>query len=148
MPPTAALKGARAIVCCFALISAGVGTNDRVTVAGIPIVGNDTHVGAYSTPLGHVDIIGVTVGKPVYVGSGTTALPKLKIGHGATGGAVEVIVRSVAAGITMYAKKWLRKTEQRNKPRFSISEPVTFPLSTKETRKYESSYEEIDGIVG
>jgi len=27
-------------------------------------------------------------------------------------------------------------------------EPVTFPLSTKETRKYESSYEEIDGIVG
>ena len=27
------------------------------------------------------------------------------------------------------------------------SEPVTFPLSTKETRKYESGYEEIDGIV-
>ena len=26
-------------------------------------------------------------------------------------------------------------------------EPVTFPLSTKETRKYESGYEEIDGIV-
>ena len=27
------------------------------------------------------------------------------------------------------------------------AEPVTFPLSTKETRKYESGYEEIDGIV-
>ena len=27
------------------------------------------------------------------------------------------------------------------------TEPVTFPLSTKETRKYESGYEEIDGIV-
>ena len=26
-------------------------------------------------------------------------------------------------------------------------EPVTFPLSTKETKKYESGYEEIDGIV-
>ena len=29
-----------------------------------------------------------------------------------------------------------------------LDEPVTFPLSTKETRKYESGYEEIDGIVG
>ena len=36
------------------------------------------------------------------------------------------------------------KTEQVD---FVLTEPVTFPLSTKETRKYESGYEEIDGIV-
>ncbi len=29
-----------------------------------------------------------------------------------------------------------------------FSEPVTFPLSTKETRKYESSNEEIGGTIG
>ena len=37
-------------------------------------------------------------------------------------------------------QKWLGKTAQWN------NEPVTFPLSTKGTRKYESGYEEIDGI--
>ena len=40
------------------------------------------------------------------------------------------------------------QTKEAEVTRTAPSEPVTFPLSTKETRKYESSYEEIDGIVG
>ena len=42
---------------------------------------------------------------------------------------------------------WASYLSKHTDPVTPRTEPVTFPLNTKETKRYESSYEEIDGIV-
>ena len=99
-----AVIGRGVVVGPFADISADARVGDFATVNGYASVGHDAELGAFSTLSGYVDLTGfVKVGERCFFGSGARVLPKVVIGADATIGAGAVVVRTGAAGSTMYA---------------------------------------------
>jgi len=96
--------GKGVVIAVFADVSADCNVGDFVTVNGHCGVGHDVELGAYSTLSGYVDLTGyVKVAGLCFFGSGARVLPRVKIGEGCTVGAGAVVVRTVAAGSTVYA---------------------------------------------
>jgi len=99
---TAAI-GEGVVLCPFAAVSANAVVGDFVAVNIASSVGHDVRVGAYSTLSAHDDLTGgVVLEERVMVGSGARVLPGVRIGADAVIGAGAVVVRNVAAGITVY----------------------------------------------
>ncbi|HEY3696240.1 NeuD/PglB/VioB family sugar acetyltransferase [Phenylobacterium sp.] len=96
--------GKGVVIALFADISADAKVGDFATVNGYSSVGHDAELGAYSTLSGYVDLTGyVKVGPKCFFGTGARVLPKVSVGEGSTIGAGAVVVRTVAAGSTVYA---------------------------------------------
>lgn len=96
--------GQGSVVSVFTDVSANAVLGEFSLLNGYASVGHDGELGDCSTVSGYVDLTGaVRVGRECFFGSGARVLPKLSIGERCVIGAGAVVVRSVPAGVTLYA---------------------------------------------
>lgn len=85
------------------LISADAKVGACTIVGCYSSIGHDVELADFCTLSSHVDLTGrVKVGQRVFFGSGARALPGVTIGDDAVIGAGAVVVRDVAAGMTVF----------------------------------------------
>jgi len=101
--PSAKL-GKGAVICPFALISSSTNIGDFVTINAYSSIGHDSKVGDFSTLSGHVDLTGnCRVGKGVFWGSGSRALPNSIVEDYAVVGACSQVIKRLKTNVTLYA---------------------------------------------
>ena len=95
--------GEGVILCPHAVVGSDAQLGDFVSVNLHSTVAHDAVVGRWSQLHCHVDVTGgVVLGESVLVGSHASILPGVKVGDGAVVGAGSIVMRDVAAGVTVY----------------------------------------------
>jgi sugar O-acyltransferase (sialic acid O-acetyltransferase NeuD family) len=79
----------------YSIVANNAAIGDFVTLNSYSAIGHDSIIGNYSVLSAHVDITGhVEIGECVFFGSGSRAMPKLKIGSGTRVGAGVTVVKN------------------------------------------------------
>ena len=95
--------GEGVVLCPGVILTSCLQVGDFAMMNCLSSAGHDVTIGDYSTISGHCDLTSyTTLEEAVFLGSGATLLPKVRVGQGATVGAGAVVVQRVKPGQTVF----------------------------------------------